>query len=478
MKTIWLWALVGAFQLGCGAGDGRSIVGPRHVAASSGAPDIFKVTDLGDLASLPATGNLSTRESDGDFVIGELILIEGDDFGKLPTIAIGGKPAKSIARTASGGIVTRIPTEVPAGGISVEVSHPGGRGAKNISVKRFLAASTGDTVQVAIANEDGKLADAGTLAVSNVEDLCFGHDGQALYLAIPKEKSLRAVSVAAKGGPSVIGAFRMGAGQFVELACRADVPVLAAVHQRRIFIYDTGVPTAISEAAVVKLQDDVVAAALSPDGESLAVLTRESNSLLLISLSTATVVATLRVFENETASLLRDVVYSPTGDELWLMSGNSADSLASGTRPTQLHRISVHGISLSRIGSATIGPATRPISLSVSKREAVMAAAAIRSTAQKATLLLSTLDESSSSLLKTGLDGKAVPLIEGPYALSESVVSHDQAWAYATSWSESGSRIHALPLAAGAASELVFKATASATRRSATHSAIPLSIAP
>lgn len=473
MKAVWLWSLVGVFGFGCGAGDGRSIVGSRHVAASSGAPDISRVTDLGDLASLPAKGNLSTSESDGEFVIGELILIEGDDFGKLPTIAIGGRPAKSIARTAAGGIVTRIPIEVPAGELSVEVSHPDGRGIKKISVKRLVAAATGNEVQVAVANGDGKLLEASALPVANVEDLCFGHDGQALYLAVPKEKALRAVSVAARGGPVVTGSFRMGAGQFVELACRADVPVLAAVHRRKIFVYDTGVPTAISEAAVVKLADDAVAAALSPDGESIAVLTRESNSLLLVSIATATVVATLRVFENETAPLLRDLVYSPAGDELWLMSGNSVKSEASGTRPTQLHRVAVHGISLSRIGSATIGSATHPITLSVSQREAVMAAAAIRSTAQKATLLLSTQEETSSTLLKTGLDGKAVPLIEGPYALSESVVSHDQAWAYATSWSESGSRIHSLPLANGTASELVFESTGSAA-----HSAIPLSIAP
>lgn len=410
--------------------------------ASSGAPDITRIVDLGDLSSLPSKGNLSAAESDGEFVVGELVLIEGDDFGKLPTIMIGGKPAKSLARTKAGGIVTRIPTEVAAGSIQVEVSHPDGRNSKAVDVKRYLAAATPSSVQLALTQPDGKLTLAARLNVQGASDVCFGHDGQALYVALATEKSLKAIAMAAKGGPALLPSnYRMGNGKFVELVCRSGVPVVAALQRKAVLLYDARVPTALAELASIPLPDEAVAAALSPDGESLAVLTKNSNALLLLSLKTQNVVATLPLLEGETVPLLQDLVYAPAGDELWVVSGNSANSVVAGTRPTQVHRVAVHGISLSRIGSAVIGPATGPRYLAVSQREAVMAAAAIRSTASKATLLLSSVDDGVSRLLRFDLDGKAVPLIEDAEGLSHSLVSHDQKWAYAAAWSAKGLRL-------------------------------------
>ncbi len=467
------WALLAIGLAACSSGD-RNIVGPRHVAASSGAPDIARIVDLGDLSSLPAKGNLSTAASDGDFVVGELVLIEGDDFGKLPTITIGGKPAKSLARTKSGGIVTRIPTEVASGPIAVEVSHPEGRNAKTIAVKRFLAVATPKGVQFAITQADGTLALEASLSVAGATDLCFGDDGQALYLALPKEKSLQTVAVAAKGGPALLPRkYRMGAGEFVQLACRSGVPVVAALKRKSVLLYDARVSTALSELASIDLPQESVAAVLSPDGESLAVLTKDGNALLLVSIKTRRVVATVPILENETVPLLQDLVYSPAGDEIWVISGNSSESLVAGTRPTILHRVAVHGISLSRVGSATIGAATRPQHLTASQREAVMAAATIRSTAKKATLLLSSAEEETSALFRIDLDGKAVALVEDAEGLSRGLVSHDQTWAYAAAWSAEGLRLISASLEGGTKDELRI---GEAKPPSAT--AIPVSLAP
>ena len=478
MSTLRV-ALFALALCACGAGSDRNIVGPRHVAASSGAPDIAKVVDLGDLASLPSKGNLSAAASDGVFVVGELVLIEGDDFGKLPTIMIGGKPAKSLARTKAGGIVTRIPTEVAAGPIAIEVSHPEGRDTKTIEVSRYLAVATPDAVQLASVQADGTLALATSLAQAGIADLCFGHDGQALYLAVPGEQSLRAVAVAAKGGAALLPSkYRMGDGEFLELACRSGVPVIAALKRKTVLLYDARVPTALSELASIALPHEAVAAALSPDGESLAVLTRDTNSVLLISLKNQLVVSTLPLLGDETVPLLQDLVFAPAGDELWIVSGNSADSVVAGTRPTVLHRVAVHGISLSRTGSATIGESVGPRHLAVSQREAIMAAAAIRSTAQKATLLLTSVDDGVSRLLRCDLNGKTVAIAEGGASLSRGIVSHDQKWAYAAAWSAKGMRLMYASLTGESKRELSVPGAVPAGAGATAPKTIPLSIAP
>ena len=84
-------------------------MGLDDVPGGSDAPKIVKVTDLGDLPALPAHGELSVGDSDGKFAIGELVLIEGSGFGKLPAVKVGGAPLDIEARTGNGGVVGRVP---------------------------------------------------------------------------------------------------------------------------------------------------------------------------------------------------------------------------------------------------------------------------------------------------------------------------------------------------------------------------------
>ncbi|MCP4444769.1 MAG: hypothetical protein GY811_05415 [Myxococcales bacterium] len=470
----------------CSSAGDRSIVGPRSVPASGGAPDVERVVDLGDLSQLPAKGNLSTAASDGRFVVGELILVEGDDFGRLPTISIGGRPAKALARTKAGGIVSRIPTEVPSGRIAVEVSHPDGRGAKTIEVQRFLATASSKSVHLALAHEDGRLSLAQSIDVAGTEDLCFGHDGRVLYLAQPGEKRIKAVSLAARGGPALAQSYSINGESFVELACRADVPTVAVLSRNEVTFFDSRVPSALSVSGTVALPVDSVAATLSPDGQSLAVLGSQENSLSLVSLSTQKVVATLSLMDNETVPLLRDLVFSPGGNEIWVLSGNDAGAVVAGARPTRVQRVAVHGISLSRVGDAVIGLAAVPQFLAVSQREAVMAASTIRSTASPATLLLTALsrvlpsetgsggEQHRSSLLRFDLEGKASALVEGAYLISRALVSHNQRWAYAVAQSPKGLVLLHTSISGGTPKFLELDVPAANDRTKA----IPLGIAP
>src|SRR5262245_63736026 len=95
--------------VGCGGGLWPEIISSRDVGRAGGAPSVSRVRDLGNLENLPDVGSISGIETDGVFVVGEHVLIEGSDFGKLPTVLIGGRPAGVLARTNGDGIITRIP---------------------------------------------------------------------------------------------------------------------------------------------------------------------------------------------------------------------------------------------------------------------------------------------------------------------------------------------------------------------------------
>src|SRR5688572_14680171 len=90
---------------GCGGGGWPSIVSQGQVPAAGGAPSVQKVTDLGDLVSIPLEGKVPREGVDGKFVVGEYVLIEGEDFGKQPTVLIGGRPVERLARTSGGGVL-------------------------------------------------------------------------------------------------------------------------------------------------------------------------------------------------------------------------------------------------------------------------------------------------------------------------------------------------------------------------------------
>ncbi len=457
----------------CSSVGDRAIVGPRHIPESSGAPEVQGVVDLGDLTAIPSKGDVPVTSSDGKFVVGELILIEGDDFGKLPTLTIGGRPAKSLARTKNGGILARIPAEVAAGQIAVEVSHPGGRHSKTIEVQRFLALAGPGAVFFAVAHADGGVSAAGSVDVQDTSDLCFGFDGRALYLGVGKERSLKVISMAAKNAPRFVHSYSLGKGEFVELACRPGVTTVAALDRNQVTFFDARVATALSVSGVVALSGEAVAAALSPAGEYLAVLGGPGNTLSLVSVSEGKVVASVEVLAGETVPLLRDLVFAPSGDEIWVLSGDSAESLVAGTRSTKITRVAVKGAAMSLLGAASVDSTSRPGFLAVSQREAVMAAAVIRSTAERATMLLtSTMETGKSTLVRIDLEGKTSSLTEQEGMLSRALVSHDQQWAYAAMQTQAGLGIVHVPADGGTTEFLQL------SKSSTIPAAVPFAIAP
>src|SRR5690242_1805762 len=105
---------------GCATAGFPDVVEVREVSTTFGPPSISRVRDAGDVR-LPQTGAWK-GEPDGVAEPGELLLIEGENFGRLPTVSIGGRATTIVARTDGGGIVARVPTGVPVGNVPVVVS--------------------------------------------------------------------------------------------------------------------------------------------------------------------------------------------------------------------------------------------------------------------------------------------------------------------------------------------------------------------
>ena len=98
---------------GCASSGFPDVVDVRDVSTTFGPPSISHIRDAGAV-HLPNAGAWK-GEPDGIAGPGELLVIEGDNFGRLPTVSIGGRATTVVARTEGGGIVARVPTGVPVG---------------------------------------------------------------------------------------------------------------------------------------------------------------------------------------------------------------------------------------------------------------------------------------------------------------------------------------------------------------------------
>src|SRR5438067_8792982 len=172
--------LVCVVVAGCAGSGFPDIVEPNEMYSSMGAPSIDRVRDAGNVR-LPVAGSWK-GESDGVAVPGELVVIEGDNFGRLPTVSIGGRATSILARTAGGGIVARVPTGVPTGKVPVMVSHPKGRAQKELTVRRLSVVVHDGKVHLLEVQKDGVRPIAAPLSVPGAHTVRLSGDGAAAYV--------------------------------------------------------------------------------------------------------------------------------------------------------------------------------------------------------------------------------------------------------------------------------------------------------
>ena len=444
---------VAVLAVGCGGAGGRDIVSGRDLPGGTGTPDIERVIDLGELGPLPAKGPMPRPDSDGDFVVGELVLIEGDDFSKLPTVTIGGRPTETIARTGNGGIICRIPPEIPTGQVKVEVSHPGGKGSFDLDVRRYGLVVQPDTNTLYFfeAGPTGVATPKGTIDIPGARDVAFSADGAAAYVSADavggEPAGIAIVTMPSGGGPHMIRRMALDGPTAPVIRHAARAPIAAIVHGRKLSLLDTRVARTPSIYTTIDLPGPAGSVAVDPEGRAAAALLPAGNQLVPIDLAKPALAragGSVGLLPDEKVPLLIDGHFAPDGRELWVVAGDNRESVVAGARPTRLIIVKVDRRADATVSrNVEVSGAAAPLALAVARRESIGAAAAIRSDRRRAAIVLAAINRvfiqpregvplnelgEIGQLVRTDLDGQAQVLATARSVFSDADISHDLEW--------------------------------------------------
>lgn len=420
MRTLTLTLLAGltlGSLVGCAGAGFPDVVENRYVDSALGAPRIGRVRDAGG-PRLPETGSWQ-GEPDGVAVPGELLVIEGDNFGRLPTVSIGGRATTIVARTSGGGIVARVPTGVPVGNTSVVVSQPRGRAQKTFPVRRFAIVAHAGQVHVLGVDRDAATIVGKPLQVAGAEDVRISGDGAGAYVIARRGDGdwLVAIDLCAPGGPRVATEKKLPHHGAL-IASAMDAPVTAIVGDGEVTIVQTrdARAPALFEPMDLPLGAKAPRAIeLSPDGKLLALLVGEGNRLVALDVSSppaADVVTAVELLPDQKLPLVRDLAFSSDGETLWIVSGDNESSLPAlqPTRLTALRILAPTGDAappptkvkerlLSVWRTQSVPGAAAPIHIAVARGQPLASGTTIRTPPDKAAVFVASLND---ALFKLG----------------------------------------------------------------------------
>lgn len=436
----------------CGGPGAREIVGLEDVPGGSDAPKIAKVTDLGDLPALPARGELPVKDADGRFAVGELVLIEGSGFGKLPAVKVGGAPLDIQARTGNGGIVGRIPAGIDAGAAEVSISSGGGRDATTIEVERhgLLIDRTTGNVHVVALGADDKVAVRGSFAMPGAVGVAFAPGGGIAYVAANPGGSATAtihvIALTAGGGPKLLRQRHLPIPQVAAIATARAAPVGAVAGSGKLVVLDLSVPRGPTPGTPFPLVGDASALAVHPKGARAVVLSPLDNHLTPVDLAKPAaprVEQPVDLLPGEREPMSIDVEFAPGGDEAWAVVGDRKESVAGGTHPTRLVVVSWETGEPKVLRAAELSAAGAPLGIAVGQTESIGSATAIRSTRRRAPIVVASVnpklwsddpENAPSKLLDLGqlvaadLDGKGQVLLSQTSLFGDPQVTPDLGW--------------------------------------------------
>jgi hypothetical protein len=454
----WIpWVLVA----GCAGSGFPDIVEPSEMYSSMGAPSIDRVRDAGNVR-LPIAGAWNGA-SDGVATPGELVLIEGDNFGRLPTVSIGGRATSVLARTAGGGIVARVPTGVPSGKVPVMVSQAKGRAQKELLVRRLSVVVHDGKVHLLEVQKDGVRPIAAPLAVPGAHTVRLSGDGAAAYLLAGDKlvtvdlTTLRISQTMALGHPAE------------SLTSAVDVPLLAVIGGGKVTLFSTRLSARPAPYNAIDLPKELKGAKspeLSPDGRLLAALQADGNKLVTIEVQenppAMRLYNVVELLPGERLPLVRDLSWASDGETLWVVSGDNARSLPA-VQPTRLTAVRIlprdpkqdpksELISVWRTQNVT--GATAPLHIAVARGQPLASGTTIRLPPDKAAVFISSVAENlfklaeatlgpaevdklwrpsrPAMIVRADINGGGGPLFLSPILMSSVDLTPDAQWVVAT----------------------------------------------
>jgi hypothetical protein len=337
----------------------------KKVPRSSSAPEIEKVRDLGAV-QLAEGQPVPGGKGDGVAVVGELVLLTGDDFGLRPKVTVSGMVAEQVARTEEGGLVVRVPWGIRTGPQPFQVENPDGRSTFTFPVRRYALASVPSRDQVFVLQVSREKVErfGEPLKLENARQIRYCGDGQTAYVSGRSEEkglTVAVVDMVSPGGPKLTSTQPLPGERMVALTGADRIPVAIAISDTHLLVLDTRDPQEPLRHEPRPLPDglagEILTAEMNPEGSLLAVLPRKGNDVVLFSVSGPQVelkeLARTRVIPRTRTTLpvLRDLRFSADSSTLWIVSGNNARNLGRGRFPLRLTAL--------KIRLARKGPSTR-----------------------------------------------------------------------------------------------------------------------
>ncbi|MCG5052686.1 MAG: hypothetical protein KA712_06975 [Myxococcales bacterium] len=396
------------------------LVPPRDLSQGASRPRIERVVELGGAA---VRGEVQPLEAgDGVAVVGEALWLRGPGFGRQPTVRLGGEVTPVLGFTADGGLVVRVPAGAATGRQALSVRTAAGQAETVVEVKRFAAAwdAAGQLSWV----DAGVPAPLAGLApsVPLVAHLAFSSDGRAAYVVGPDGRRLTVVDMTAQGGPRAVFALELEGTPVLGLEASRGAPVLALVREEDVMVLDTTEALRPPRSRPRPLPPEVragrpVGAALSPDGQHLAVALAGSGHVALLALSDradARLVAHEKVDTAVSAPPLVDLSFSPDGRTLWVLSGSTPKTAEPSLGPAHVTAFSVAGSLQAPLTGArrfALGEASFPVALAVSPARPLPSGAAIRTPPVEAQVFVSAQDQGEAGGGLFAVAAAATPLL-------------------------------------------------------------------
>ena len=418
---------------GCATSGFPDVVDVRDISTTFGPPSVSRIRDAGAVR-LPNAGAWK-GESDGVAGPGELLVIEGDNFGRLPTVSIGGRATTVVARTEGGGIVARVPTGVPVGDVAVVVAQPKGRSERKFPIRRFAVVVHDGQLVFLRVDKDRAEPVGKPLPAPGARAVRISSDGAAAYTVVSAADGdhLVAIDLCAPGGPRVAGNKKL-AHHGALLTAAMDAPIAAVVGDGEITIVSTRDPRAPALFEPMDLPMGAKAPRaieLSPDGKLLATLVADGNRLVALDVSSPPnghVVTSVDLLPDQKLPLVRDLAFASDGETLWIVSGDNDKSLPA-LQPTRLTAVRILPPSsadatkkgerlMSLWRTQSVPGAAAPLRVAIARGQPLASGTTIRTPPDKAAVFVTALNDAIFKLADVALDspagGKAVAKLWHP----------------------------------------------------------------
>lgn len=351
---VWQFKYLFFSLLAACASRWPAVVDVRDVADSQSAPSVSRVTDIG-AGRIVAHGPLPIvgGAPDGVASIGELLLVQGNHFGRQPTVRVAELPATIEGFTVGGGVVVRVPAAAATGTQTIVVENAAGRANASIRIRRFGLFGAVGRVQPFEVDSDGLHAVGSPIALADVRFVGFSLDGSVGYAV--GGRTIVAIDMGASGGPREIVRRDLGVSGFVDFDLSMRAPLAAGVTADHFVLVDLSRPRNPARFQPKPLPESVVepvAIAVDQEAKRVALVSAKTNAVTLVDISDPlrpAVADTLLPLSDSALPALCDAKFGVDGT-LWVIAGDSARSLRLGKQESRLLAINAAGTRVFALG--------------------------------------------------------------------------------------------------------------------------------